>query len=60
MQSGQILESEFDTLLALSSDAKSFDQALARLNQDGRITRFLDLLDVKYFKKFRVKIFLLL
>lgn len=47
LQSGQILESEFETLLALASDVESFDQALVRLNQDGRVTKFLDLLDGK-------------
>jgi predicted KAP-like P-loop ATPase len=38
-------ESELQTILAQASDATSFDQALTRLNQDDRITRFLDLLD---------------
>jgi predicted KAP-like P-loop ATPase len=38
-------ESELDTLLSFSNDAESFDQALTRLNQDIRMTRFLDLLD---------------
>lgn len=47
MQGGQIPESEFETLLSITSDAHAFDQALIRLNQDGRITTFLDLLDSK-------------
>jgi predicted KAP-like P-loop ATPase len=38
-------EAELQTILAQASDAASFDQALTRLNQDDRITRFLDLLD---------------
>ena len=38
-------ESELQTILAQASDTLSFDQALTRLNQDNRITRFLDLLD---------------
>lgn len=47
MQVGQIPESEFETILALTSDTDMFDQALTRLNQDERITKFLDLLDSK-------------
>ncbi len=47
MQVGQIPESEFETILALTSDPVMFDQALTRLNQDDRITKFLDLLDSK-------------
>ncbi|MES2217437.1 MAG: P-loop NTPase fold protein [Pseudomonadota bacterium] len=38
-------ESELQTILSQASDAASFDQALTRLNQDDRVTRFLDLLD---------------
>lgn len=45
MQAAQIPHSEFKTLLQISGDKAAFDQALARLNQDGRITTFLDLLD---------------
>ncbi len=45
MQAGQIPQSEFETILKLASDANSFDQALTRLNQDDRITKFLDQLD---------------
>ena len=45
MQTGYIQQSEFDTLLALAQDAKGFDQALTRLNQDDRITQFLNMLD---------------
>ncbi len=47
MQRGQIPESEFETLLSITGDAGAFDQAMTRLNQDGRITNFLDLLDSK-------------
>jgi predicted KAP-like P-loop ATPase len=42
---GYMPESELDTLLLQANHAESFDQVLTRLNQDGRITRFLDLLD---------------
>ncbi len=45
MQAGQIPESEFETILGFASDAEDFDQALTRLNQDDKITKFLDLLD---------------
>lgn len=45
MQVGQIPLSEFKTILAFASAPESFNQALARLNQDERITKFLDLLD---------------
>lgn len=51
MQTGQIPESEFETILSLASDAENFDQALARLNQDERITKFLDQLDSKAINK---------
>lgn len=51
MTSGQIVKSEFETILALASDAESFDQALTRLNQDGRVTKFLDLLDSKILQR---------
>jgi predicted KAP-like P-loop ATPase len=37
--------SECDAILALSVKAEAFDQVLTRLNQDGRISNFLDLLD---------------
>jgi predicted KAP-like P-loop ATPase len=42
---GYMPESELDTLLVQTNNADSFDQMLTRLNQDGRIVRFLDLLD---------------
>lgn len=45
MQSGQLYVSEFHTILAQATDPAAFNQALMRLNQDGRITKFLDLLD---------------
>lgn len=45
MQAGQMNESEFENVLALASDPAAFDQALTRLNQDERITKFLDQLD---------------
>lgn len=47
MQSGQIPESEFETMLELASDEEAFDHALTRLNQDDRVTKFLDQLDSK-------------
>lgn len=47
MQTGQIPVSEFETILSLASDIQTFDQALTRLNQDERITSFLDMLDSK-------------
>lgn len=47
MQGGQILTSEFNTLLSMVSDNVAFDQALTRLNQDERIIKFLDLLDTR-------------
>lgn len=51
MQSAQLLESEFETLLGLATDKTAFDQALTRLNQDERITQFLDQLDSKVLQK---------
>ncbi|MBX3708485.1 MAG: hypothetical protein KIT56_02445 [Gammaproteobacteria bacterium] len=45
MQVGQIPKSEFDTILSITSNAEAFDHALARLNQDERIIKFLDMLD---------------
>lgn len=47
MHVGQIPESEFETILSISADTPTFDQAIARLTQDQRITKFLDLLDSK-------------
>jgi predicted KAP-like P-loop ATPase len=47
MQEGQIPESEFETLLAITANAEEFNHALTRLNQDARILKFLDLLDSK-------------
>ena len=51
MLGGQIHASEFKTLLQLAKDSDSFDHALARLNQDERITQFLDHLDSKTIEK---------
>jgi predicted KAP-like P-loop ATPase len=48
---GYMPESELDTILAFAKDPESFDQALTRLNQDFRITRFLNLLDGTAFRK---------
>jgi predicted KAP-like P-loop ATPase len=48
---GYLPESEIDTILTFANDAETFDQALSRLNQDIRITRFLDLLDGTALKK---------
>lgn len=45
MQVGHIPESEFKTLLSITTDANLFDQELTRLNQDARIDKFLDLMD---------------
>ncbi len=45
MQSGQIMRSEFESILATAAHETSFSEALTRLNQDGRISQFLDLLD---------------
>lgn len=47
MQAGQIVKSEFDTILAEANNVESFDHALARLNQDEKISKFLDQLDNK-------------
>lgn len=47
MQTGQIPESEFETILSLTSDRETFGEALTRLNQDERILKFLDQLDSK-------------
>lgn len=47
LQVGQINQSEFNTILALAEDDQAFDQALARLNQDERINKFLNMLDSK-------------
>lgn len=47
MQSGQIPDSEFETLLSLASKARDFEQAITRLNQDNRIEKFLVMLDSK-------------
>ncbi len=43
--SGYMPESELETILSLTYDGNSFGEALLRLNQDGRVTKFLDLLD---------------
>lgn len=45
MQTGHIPHSEFETILQMAADKSAFDQALTRLNQDDRVTKFLDLLD---------------
>jgi len=47
IQIGQIPLSEFNTIIELASDRESFVQALTRLNQDNRISQFLDQLDNK-------------
>lgn len=51
MHTGHIQRSEFETILALASEAESFDHALSRLNQDDRVTQFLDQLDSKVIHK---------
>lgn len=45
MSSGYIPDSEMDAILAASQHEEDFTQALLRLNQDNRVTKFLDLLD---------------
>lgn len=45
MQAGKIDAAELEMLLAIASDAESFDHMLSRLNQDWRIIKFLDSLD---------------
>jgi predicted KAP-like P-loop ATPase len=45
LQVSQLQPTEFETILSLARDPKAFDQALTRLNQDGRINKFLDMLD---------------
>lgn len=47
LQTSSIPISEFETLLSMASNRDDFEQALARLNQDGKIPAFLDLLDSK-------------
>lgn len=51
MQPGHILESEFKTIIELTSDKEAFDQILTRLNQDDRIIIFLDQLDSNILQK---------
>ena len=48
IHSARFHESELKTMLELASDAESFDQALARLNQDDRVLAFLDQLDGRH------------
>ncbi len=45
MPTGYIPEAELHALLSITHDANGFALALLRLNQDDKITRFLDLLD---------------
>src|SRR5204863_6605929 len=45
LSSGYIPETEMEALLALASDPDAFSAALARLNHDEKIEKFLDLLD---------------
>lgn len=42
---GHMPESELNTILDQAHDATNFGPTLLRLNQDGRISKFLDLLD---------------
>lgn len=51
MQVGQIPESEFESIIKMASSSEAFDQALIRLNQDGRIITFLDMLDSNALEK---------
>lgn len=45
MPSGYIPDSEMDAILLAANHEEDFAQALLRLNQDDRVTKFLDLLD---------------
>lgn len=45
MPSGLISEAEMNAILSLTPDEDGFALALLRLNQDNRVTTFLDLLD---------------
>jgi predicted KAP-like P-loop ATPase len=45
LPTGFISETEMDTVLTATNDKDGFSQALLRLNQDDRITKFLGLLD---------------
>ncbi len=45
MPTGFIPDSEMEALLTATNNEETFTQALLRLNQDERITKFLDLLD---------------
>jgi predicted KAP-like P-loop ATPase len=51
MQSGTMPLSEFKTILDLAQNPVEFDHALSRLNQDGRIIKFLDLFNHKTIRK---------
>jgi len=51
LQPGNVLESEFDTIMSLATDMATFDQALTRLNQDERALAFLSMLDNAKFIK---------
>lgn len=51
MQSGNIPEDEFNTILSMAHNTAEFDQALVRLNQDNRIIKFLDLFNHKTIRK---------
>ncbi len=51
MQSGNIPEDEFNTILSMAQNTAEFDQALVRLNQDNRIIKFLDLFNHKTIRK---------
>lgn len=42
---GDMTTSELETILGLASNEKLFSENLLRLNQDQRVTKFLDLLD---------------
>lgn len=45
MPTGHIPDTELDAILAAANHEEDFTQALLRLNQDDRVTKFLDLLD---------------
>lgn len=51
LQPSEIPSSEFEVLLTLAANEETFDHALARLNQDDRMIKFLDQLDSDVIKQ---------
>ncbi|MDR3491181.1 MAG: P-loop NTPase fold protein [Gammaproteobacteria bacterium] len=52
---GYIADTELNTLLTQIDNKENFSQVLLRLNQDGRISKFLDLLDDIALQKIKKK-----